>query len=104
MKEILFELFLLSILVISNIALGTWFNVKVQDVKFDWKVLLNGIYKGSIIACVMVGLTYVFMNKPELTEAVGVSPIAIMNLSIIGYAILVVAKIEKILGIKRKGV
>lgn len=37
MIEVLHLLPVLAVAMVLNIAINTWFNVKVQDFKFDWK-------------------------------------------------------------------
>ena len=45
MTEILTYLPILAVLIISNILLGTFYNVSVKEIQFDKTVLLDGIKK-----------------------------------------------------------
>ena len=97
MREILFDCLYLGILIVINIACSTYYNIKVQDVKFDINKLLEGVYKSAIIVFSFVGLTYVFDKVPYIAESIGqaigiegLSSMIIMNGALVlygGYAV-----------------
>ena len=97
MREILFDCLYLGILIAINIACSTYYNIKVQDVKFDINKLLEGVYKSAIIVFSFVGLTYVFDKVPYIAESIGqvigiegLSSMIIMNGALVlygGYAV-----------------
>ncbi|HZK27048.1 MAG TPA: hypothetical protein VFD00_05890 [Thermoclostridium sp.] len=100
MKEVLHLLPVLAIAMILNIAINTWFNVKVQDFKFDWKILANGAKKALIIGVTYIGLAYIFTEVPSLTETLGITPVFIIILAIGTYTYDVVKGLAKVQGIK----
>lgn len=85
MKEILFNCLYLGILVLVNIACSVFYNINVKDIKFDIFKLLNGLYKGVIIACSFVALAFVLQQMPSISDAIGVQPKALMIASIVYY-------------------
>ena len=85
MMEIFKALGILSIVVLCNILCGTYYNVNIKNMKFDWTKLLNGIIKAVIVGVIAVGMSFVFTEMPELTEAIGITPMVIMNSAIILY-------------------
>ena len=100
MIEILELLKPLAIAMALNIAINTWFNVKVQDFKFDWKILANGIKKALIIGATYIGLAYIFTEVPSLTETLGITPVFIIILAIGTYTYDVIKGLAKVQGIK----
>ena len=99
MMEIFNSLKFLLIAVICNILCGAYYNVNVKDIKFDWIKLLNGILKALIVSIIAVGMSYIFSQMPELTEAIGITPMMIMNSAIILYVGKTLVGLGKILGI-----
>ena len=97
MKEILLDCLYLGILIAINIACSTYYNIKVQDIKFDINKMLEGVYKSAIIVFSFVGLTYVFSKVPYVAESIGLalgidglSSMVIMNGALVmygGYAV-----------------
>ena len=102
MKEILNLLPYLGVAMILNIVAGTWYNVKVQDFKFDWKILANGVWKALCLAGIYIGLAYIFDGLPSLAETIGVTPTFIIKLAIATYTALVIVSLAKIQGINIK--
>ena len=100
MMEIFCSLGILAIAVICNILCGIYYNINIENIKFDFHKLLNGIIKALIVGIVAVGLTFIFNYMPTLTEAVGISPMMIMNSAIILYVGKDLVGFGKILGIK----
>ena len=99
MMEIFKALGILSIVVLCNILCGTYYNVNIKNMKFDWTKLLNGIIKAVIVGAIAVGMSFVFTEMPELTEAIGITPMAIMNSAIILYGGKALVGLGKILGV-----
>ena len=100
MLEILELCAYLGILVVINILCSVYYNIKVADIKFDKQKLLSGIFKASIVAISFVGLSFVFNQLPQLADAVGVEPKAIMMSAIILYAGLAIKSLADILKVK----
>lgn len=97
--EIFDSLKILLISVVCNILCGAYYNVSVKDIKFDWIKLLNGVIKALIVGIIAVGMSYVFSQMPELTEAIGITPMMIMNSAIILYVGKTLVGLGKILGV-----
>ena len=60
MTEILTYLPILAVLIISNILLGTFYNVSVKEIQFDKTVLLDGVKKAVSIAIAFIALAITF--------------------------------------------
>ena len=99
MMEIFKALGILSIVVLCNILCGIYYNVNIKNMKFDWTKLLNGIIKAVIVGVIAVGMSFVFTEMPELTEAIGITPMVIMNSAIILYGGKALVGLGKILGV-----
>lgn len=97
--EIFDSLKILLMAVVCNILCGAYYNVSVKDIKFDWIKLLNGVIKALIVGIIAVGMSYVFGQMPELTEAIGITPMMIMNSAIILYVGKTLVGLGKILGV-----
>ena len=97
--EIFKALGILAIVVLCNILCGTYYNVNIKNMKFDWTKLLNGIIKAVIVGVIAVGMSFVFTEMPELTEAIGITPMVIMNSAIILYGGKALVGLGKILGV-----
>lgn len=99
MKNILMYLPILAILVISNILLGTIYNMSVADMKFDRAKLMDGVKKAVSVGVAFVGLAYTFDVVPVGGDIL--TPDVIMTTAIAAYAGKVVVKLTEILGIKQ---
>ena len=97
MTEILTYLPILAVLIISNILLGTFYNVSVKEIQFDKTVLLDGIKKAVSIAIAFIALAITF-DKVQIGGDL-LTPDNIMITSIIAYTAKVTTKITMILGI-----
>ncbi len=102
MMEILKYLPILGILILSNILLGTIYNMNVQEMDFDKYKFLNGIKKAATIAVSFVALAVAF-DKVDISMGGNelLSPQLIMTTAIGTYAGKVVMNLTKILGISR---
>ena len=100
MGEMLIQLGLLAVAIICNILCGIYYNINIKDANFDWYKLVNGVLKAIIISAVAIGMAFVFENKPELSEAVGVTPNFVINSAIILYVSKALVGLGKILGIQ----
>lgn len=99
MMEIFNALGILAIVVMCNILCGIYYNVNVKNMKFDLTKLLNGIVKAVIVGIIAVSMSFVFTEMPELTEAIGITPMMIMNSAIILYGGKALIGLGKILGV-----
>ena len=99
MKEIIDLLPALGVAIVLNIACGTWYNLKIDNIDFDWVKLLDGIKKAIIIALSFIGLAYIVSKVPQVTDALGVAPKGVITLAIIGYTVKFVTQLTKILGV-----
>lgn len=100
MGEMLIQLGLLAVAIICNILCGIYYNINIKDANFDWYKLVNGVLKAIVISAVAIGMAFVFENKPELSEAVGVTPNFVINSAIILYVSKALVGLGKILGIQ----
>ena len=100
MSEMLIQLGLLAVAIICNILCGIYYNINIKDANFDWYKLVNGVLKAIVISAVAIGMAFVFENKPELSDAVGVTPNSVINSAIILYVSKALVGLGKILGIK----
>lgn len=100
MSEMLIQLGLLAVAIICNILCGIYYNINIKDANFDWYKLVNGVLKAIVISAVAIGMAFVFENKPELSEAVGVTPNFVINSAIILYVSKALVGLGKILGIQ----
>ena len=100
MSEMLIQLGLLAVAIICNILCGIYYNINIKEANFDWYKLVNGVLKAIVISAVAIGVAFVFENKPELSEAVGVTPNFVINSAIILYVSKALVGLGKILGIK----
>ena len=96
----LIHLGLLAVAIICNILCGIYYNINIKEANFDWYKLVNGVLKAIVISAVAIGVAFVFENKPELSEAVGVTPNFVINSAIILYVSKALVGLGKILGIK----
>lgn len=101
-QEVTKYLFILGMLVFSNILLGVFYNVNIKKFKFDVVKLINGIIKSGIVIFAFCTLYYVFYQLPELTDAVGFDAQVIMYGAIIIYTSKVGKDLSKILGIEKE--
>ena len=100
MGEMLIQLGLLDVAIICNILCGIYYNINIKEANFDWYKLVNGVLKAIVISAVAIGMAFVFENKPELSDAVGVTPNFVINSAIILYVSKALVGLGKILGIK----
>lgn len=100
MSEMLIQLGLLAVAIICNILCGIYYNINIKEANFDWYKLVNGVLKAIVISAVAIGMAFVFENKPELSDAVGVTPNFVINSAIILYVSKALVGLGKILGIK----
>jgi hypothetical protein len=97
MLEIAKMLLPLAVVVVINIALGTYYNISIQDIKFDKFKLLNGIFKALIVGGSFVGLAYV-VSAVQLGDF-SIDPKLIMITAIGTYGVKSAANLCKVLGI-----
>lgn len=102
MMEVLQLLPVLAVAMILNIACGTWYNIKITEIRFNKVKLLDGIKKALIIGISLVGLAYIVNEIPSVTETIGIAPVGIITLATIGYTVKFVKTLSKILGVETK--
>lgn len=100
MQEVLNLLPVLAIAISMNIASGLYYNIGIQKLKFDKKILISGLIKALIIAGMFIGTSYCF----ETTDlsSIGVTPIFIMTSAITLYVTKALISLAKILGVDVK--
>lgn len=81
-----------------NILLGVYYNINLQEIKFDWKILTTGIIKALIITISFIGIAYCF-DTTDLSQ-LGVSPDLIMNTAIVLYVGKSLQNLAKVLGVE----
>ncbi len=99
MTLILNYLPILAVLIISNILLGTVYNMSFKDMVFDKYFLFDGIKKAVSVSVAFIGLAYAF-DKVQIGGDI-LTPDLIMTTAIGAYAGKVVLKLTEILGIKK---
>ena len=98
MTEILNLLPVLAVAIAMNIGAGLYYNIGTKNLAFNWKVLISGIIKASIVAGMFIGTAYCF----EATDlsSIGVTPIFVMTSAITLYVSKALISLGKILGIE----
>lgn len=89
MLEILKLLLLLGLVVVANIVLGTFKNIKFENMAFDYKLLIEGFIKGAVIAFGFFAISLVLLQLPELSTELGIEP----QVMILGAIALYVTKV-----------
>lgn len=100
MLDIIKMLPILAIAVSINIILGMYYNIGRKKIMFDWKILLQGIFKAVIVAISFIGLAYCF-DVVDLSS-IGITPTTIMGASIILYVTKDIDKLSKVLGVEKE--
>lgn len=100
MKEILNLLPVLAVAIAMNIGSGLYYNIGTKNLKFNWKTLITGIIKATIVAGMFIGTAYCF----EATDlsSIGVTPVFVMMSAITLYVGKALVSLGKILGIEVK--
>ena len=88
----------LGVAMCVNILLGLYYNLNIQNLKFDKKQFFTGIIKAAILAVSFIGLAYVF-HATDLSS-IGVTPVMIMNASLIIYVTKDLQNLAKIFGVE----
>lgn len=100
MNEVLELLPVLAIAVAMNICAGIYYNIGKQELKFDWKKLISGIIKATIVAFLFIGGAFCF-DKTDLSQ-LGLEPKGIMTVAIAIYVGKAMTTLTKILGVNTK--
>lgn len=100
MTEILDMLPVLAIAITMNIGAGLYYNIGTQKFDFKWNILISGIIKAAIVACIFIGLAYCF-DVTDLSS-IGVDPMFVMKSAVVLYIGKVIISLSKILGIEVK--
>ncbi len=86
MQECFKLLIALGILAIANIIGGIINNIKLRKFKFEWKKLLNGVIQFLGFGFMFISLAYCINEIPEIGDALGVQPKAMILAAILVYA------------------
>ena len=86
MQECFKLLIALGILAIANIIGGIINNIKLRKFKFEWKKLLNGVIQFLGFGFMFISLAYCINEIPEIGNALGVQPKAMILAAILVYA------------------
>lgn len=97
MKEIITVMPVLGIAMLINIALGTYYSIGVKTLEFDYKKLLNGVFKAMLIGVSFLGIAYCF-DSTDLSS-IGITPEFVINSGVILYTSKDLTALGKILGI-----
>lgn len=98
LHTILYQMVSLGVAMVINILLGLYYNINIQNIKFDPKVFFIGIVKAAILAASFIGLAYVF-NTTDLSS-IGITPEMIMNAALIIYVTKDLQNLMKIMGVE----
>lgn len=98
MKEILNLMPVLGIAMTINILLGMYYKIGKTKVKFDKTKLFNGVLKAAIVGTAFIGFAYIF-TVVDLSS-IGLTPILIMQVSIVTYATKGITNLAKIMGVQ----
>lgn len=97
MSEIFRLMPVLAVVITLNILLGMYNSIKIQNFRFSKEKLINGIIKAVIIAGAFIGFAYVF-SMIDLSS-VGITPLLVMQVSIVTYATKGITNLAQIMGI-----
>lgn len=86
MQECFELLIAFGILAIANIIGGIINNIKLRKFKFEWKKLLNGVIQFLGFGFMFISLAYCINEIPEIGDALGVQPKAMILAAILVYA------------------
>ena len=100
MTEILKLLPVLGVAIAMNLGAGLYYNIGTKNLTFDWKKLISGVIKATIVAGMFIGTAYCF----EATDlsSIGVTPVFVMMSAITLYVGKALVSLGKILGIEIK--
>ena len=84
METVLRMLPVLTLLMATNILLGLYAKIGVEEIAFDWKKLISGIAKALIIGFSAVASSYA-AHEVDLS-GLGVTPELLISAAIITYA------------------
>lgn len=97
MSEIFRLMPVLAVVITLNILLGIYNSIKIENFRFSKEKLINGIVKALIVAGAFIGFAYVF-SMIDLSS-VGITPLLVMQVSIVTYATKGITNLAKIMGI-----
>lgn len=100
MEKIINLLPVLAVAIAMNIGAGLYYNIGTKNLTFNFKKLISGIIKATIVAGMFVGTAYCF----EATDlsSIGITPIFIMMSAITLYVGKALKSLCMILGIETK--
>ena len=101
LSAVMSSMIALIIAAIVNILMGIYNNVSVENCKFDFHKLLNGIIKAIIIIVSFIGIAYCF-DVTDLSS-IGVTPDLVVNAAIVLYVGKAMQNIMKVIGVTQIG-
>lgn len=101
LSAVMSSMIALIIAAIVNILMGIYNNVSVENCKFDFRKLLNGIIKAIIIIVSFIGIAYCF-DVTDLSS-IGVTPDLVVNAAIVLYVGKAMQNIMKVIGVTQIG-
>lgn len=102
MEECIKLIVVLAVLALANIVGGVVNNVKLKQFSFSWKKLLNGVIQFLGIGFMFVALAYCIETIPEIGNALGVEPKAMILAAVILYAKNVFGQLNDIINLKKE--
>lgn len=102
MQECFKLLIALGILAIANIIGGIINNIKLRKFKFEWKKLLNGVIQFLGFGFMFISLAYCINEIPEIGDALGVQPKAMILAAILVYACKVFDQLNDTFNLKKQ--
>lgn len=102
MEECFKLLIVLAVLALANIVGGLINNIKLKKFTFSWKKLLNGFIQFIGFGFMFISLAYCIETIPEIGNAIGVQPKAMILAAIIVYAKKVFEQLNDYFNLKKE--
>lgn len=102
MEELIKLLIVLAVIALANIIGGLVNNIKLRKFEFSWKKLLDGILQFVGVGLMFLALAYCIETIPEIGEAAGVQPKAMIIAAITFYAKKVFEQINDFINLKKE--
>lgn len=102
MEECIKLIVVLAVLALANIIGGIINNIKLRKFAFSWKKLLSGVIQFAGIGFMFIALAYCIETIPEIGNALGVQPKAMIIAAITVYAKKVFEQINDSFNLKKE--
>lgn len=86
MEECIKLIVVLAVLAMANIIGGIINNIKLRKFAFSWKKLLSGVIQFAGFGFMFIALAYCIETIPEIGNALGVQPKAMILAAVLVYA------------------